>query len=58
MKTDSKPTVDTAQRHSAGDADVIAAIEHALSALEYGLLALTVHGGKVVQIDVTHRTRF
>jgi hypothetical protein len=36
----------------------IATIRDALSALAYGSLVLTVHDGRVVQIDVTQRKRF
>jgi hypothetical protein len=36
----------------------IATIRDALSALAYGSLVLTVHEGRVVQIDVTQRKRF
>ena len=55
MTTESKPAETTASR---GHRAVIEVIERALSGLDYGSLALTVHGGKVVQVDVTHRTRF
>ncbi|WP_423142840.1 YezD family protein [Parablastomonas sp. CN1-191] len=55
-------TTDTILREppqkTASSACVLAAIERALAGLEYGSLALTVHAGKVVQIDVTNRTRF
>jgi hypothetical protein len=36
----------------------IATIRDALSALSYGSLVLTVHEGRLVQIDVTERKRF
>lgn len=36
----------------------IATIRDALSAVDYGSLVLTVHEGRVVQIDVTQRKRF
>lgn len=36
----------------------IATIRDALSALAYGNLVLTVHEGRLVQIDVTQRKRF
>jgi hypothetical protein len=36
----------------------LATIRDALSALSYGSLVLTVHEGRLVQIDVTQRKRF
>lgn len=36
----------------------IAAVADALSRLRYGAVHLTVHDGKVVQLDVTERQRF
>jgi len=36
----------------------LAAVAHALSQLRYGAVHLTVHDGKVVQLDVTERQRF
>lgn len=36
----------------------IASIRDALAAVAYGSLLLTVHEGRVVQIDVTQRRRF
>ena len=36
----------------------IATIRDALAALSYGSLVLTVHEGRLVQIDVTQRKRF
>lgn len=36
----------------------IVTIRDALSSLAYGSLVLTVHEGRVVQIDVTQRKRF
>ncbi|MFT4027706.1 MAG: YezD family protein [Novosphingobium sp.] len=36
----------------------LATIRDALSAIAYGSLVLTVHEGRVVQIDVTQRKRF
>jgi hypothetical protein len=34
------------------------AVANALSRLRYGAVHLTVHDGKVVQLDVTERQRF
>jgi hypothetical protein len=36
----------------------LATIRDALSAIAYGSLVLTVHEGRLVQIDVTQRKRF
>jgi hypothetical protein len=36
----------------------LAAVAEALSRLRYGAVHLTVHDGKVVQLDVTERQRF
>jgi hypothetical protein len=36
----------------------LAAVSEALSRLRYGAIHLTVHDGKVVQLDVTERQRF
>lgn len=36
----------------------IATVRDALAALAYGSLVLTVHEGRLVQIDVTQRKRF
>ena len=48
------------KEHSAGRPQVSAqeAIAQALARLRYGAINLTVHEGKVVQIDVTERQRF
>lgn len=45
----------------APQAAIAAAIEQvadSLRTLRFGQIALTVHDGQVVQIDVTHKTRF
>lgn len=36
----------------------LAAVADALASLRYGAVHLTVHDGKVVQLDVTERKRF
>lgn len=38
--------------------DAIAAVRDALGRLRYGMIQLTVHDGKLMQIDVTERRRF
>lgn len=37
---------------------VLEALEHAVDKVRYGVIQLTVHEGKVVQLDVTERRRF
>lgn len=37
---------------------VLQAVGEAVSRLRYGVVQLTVHDGKVVQLDVTERQRF
>ncbi len=39
-------------------APVIAALSEAVGRLRYGVVQLTVHDGRVVQLDVTERQRF
>ncbi len=39
-------------------AAVLAALGPAIERLRFGLVQLTVHDGKVVQLDVTERQRF
>jgi hypothetical protein len=38
--------------------EVLAAVAGAIARLDYGVVQLTVHDGKVVQLDVTERQRF
>ncbi|MEH3103771.1 MAG: YezD family protein [Sphingomonas phyllosphaerae] len=37
---------------------VLRAVEEAIAGLDYGSIVLTVHGARVVQLDVTRRQRF
>jgi len=37
---------------------VLEAVAEAVSRLKYGVVQLTIHEGKVVQLDVTDRLRF
>ena len=37
---------------------VLDALDHAVEKLRFGVVQLTVHDGKVVQLDVTERQRF
>lgn len=52
MDPNEKPSVD-----SGIFAEALAAVNEALSRLRYGAIQLTVHDGKVMQIDVTERKR-
>lgn len=48
-----------AATHNASAPETIAAaVTEALSRLRYGAVHLTVHDGRVVQLDVTERQRF
>jgi hypothetical protein len=47
-----------AKRTEAIRDDAIALIVEALSKLRFGAINLTVHEGKLVQVDVTERKRF
>lgn len=46
------------QKASSLNEVTLAAVADALSRLRYGAVHLTVHDGKVVQLDVTERQRF
>ncbi|MEH3123645.1 MAG: YezD family protein [Sphingomonas phyllosphaerae] len=37
---------------------VLRAVEEAIAGLDYGSIVITVHGARVVQLDVTRRRRF
>lgn len=37
---------------------VLRAVEEAITGLDYGSIVITVHGARVVQLDVTRRRRF
>jgi hypothetical protein len=52
MDRDSKPQVEPGRR-----ADALGVVSEALARLRYGAIQLTVHDGKVMQVDVTERTR-
>lgn len=56
---ESRSAPQLAQEGAAAIADAsIALVRDALSRLSYGAIQLTVHDGKLVQLDVTERTRF
>lgn len=58
----SEPThddrADASLRSGSLQTATLAAVADALSRLRYGAVHLTVHDGKVVQLDVTERQRF
>ena len=59
----SAPDTAAGQRPSdnAGDGNTVIALEavaQAIARLRYGAIGLTVHDGRVVQLDVTERQRF
>jgi hypothetical protein len=54
------PFMDRNEQQFAGDrilSEALALVGEALSRLRYGAIQLTVHDGKVMQIDVTERKR-
>jgi hypothetical protein len=56
---ESKTPPHPAQDGTSSVADAsIALVREALSRLSYGAIQLTIHDGKLVQLDVTERTRF
>lgn len=55
MTTSSTPSPDAEIARQLEDS--IASVREALSGLKYGNVSLTVHEGRVVQIDVTEKKR-
>ena len=57
--TDDSPTPSSRPSNPFGRASpVLDAVADAVSRLRYGVVQLTIHEGKVVQLDVTDRLRF
>jgi hypothetical protein len=54
MTTAPAPAPNDAERHLE---ESIASVREALTGLRFGMVALTVHEGRVVQIDVTEKKR-
>jgi hypothetical protein len=54
LSSPTKPPVSQASPHQAP----LALLTEALARIRFGDLRLTVHDGRVVQIEVTERTRF
>jgi hypothetical protein len=57
LSTTIEPRIDE-KPSSALHQATLAAVSEALSKMRYGAVHLTVHDGKVVQLDVTERQRF
>lgn len=57
MQVVAKPTEGSAQDHPLLNEGVQHVIE-ALQQLRFGVIQLTVHDGKLMQVDVTERRRF
>lgn len=51
------PSRETQTSRDAADPDVLETIKAHLQRLHYGSIAITVHNGKIVQLDVTEKTR-
>jgi hypothetical protein len=58
IRTDQRPSGPAETNSLPVDASVIEAVAGAIGRLSYGVVQLTVHDGKVVQLDVTERQRF
>lgn len=50
-----RKTAKAVERSATG---VLTAVESALARLNYGAIVLTVHDGRVVQLDITEKQRF
>lgn len=49
---------DETQRNNAAGAAPLQLVIEALNRMKYGAIQLTVHEGRLVQVDVTERSRF
>ncbi|PKB25762.1 uncharacterized protein DUF2292 [Novosphingobium kunmingense] len=58
MAGDLKTLAQQPARPSSAAGPPLAAVAEAVSRMRYGVVQLTVHDGKVVQLDVTERQRF
>jgi hypothetical protein len=54
----SQPVATLAQTTKPREAEVLEAVARSLAGLRFGTVQLTVHEGRVVQLDVTERQRF
>ena len=58
MTHDSPAPIPTAPLSAQPSNPVLDAVAEAVARLRYGTIQLTIHEGKVVQLDVTDRLRF
>ena len=58
MPPANQPPQTSGHRANAANEKVIASVAEAIARLRFGGIALTVHDGRVVQIEVTERQRF
>ena len=58
MTHDSPAPISSLPASSERSQGVLDAVADAVSRLRYGIVQLTIHEGKVVQLDVTDRLRF
>ena len=58
MTHDSTAPLSALAATSQPSASVLDAVAEAVARLRYGIVQLTIHEGKVVQLDVTDRLRF
>ena len=54
----SQPPSDAQHPAPSPHGPVLRAVEEAIAGLDYGSIVITVHGARVVQLDVTRRRRF
>jgi hypothetical protein len=52
------PNADNEERKIVSDSVILDAVARAIGRLRFGAIQLTVHDGKVVQLEVTERRRF
>jgi hypothetical protein len=58
MDSNRTDTPDKPGAHPRGAAPALDALAEAVGRLRYGMVQLTIHDGRVVQLDVTERKRF
>ncbi len=49
---------DTDKAKQSASSEILSSVAAALAKLSYGAIQLTVHNGRVVQLDITERRRF
>ena len=58
MSSTELPRDFAADRKVADEGNVLAVVAEAAGRLRFGAIQLTIHNGKIVQLDVTERQRF